>query len=96
MVGGFNKNEKIRKLKALGIRMDDEMERRIDHMCNMGSSIAQKNIEKGIAIGTEKGIAIGKAKELYDLFSAGLLSKEIALQRAGISEEEFFKIGSTQ
>lgn len=61
-------------------------------MCNAGTVI----LNDGIEIGKADGIKIGKIKELYDLVTDGILTLQQALQRAGVTEAEFFEIAKSK
>lgn len=53
-------------------------------MCNAGAAIYND------------GIRIGKIKELYALVADGFLTLEQALQRADVTESEFFEIAKSK
>ncbi len=51
----LSKEEKLEKLKNLGMRVDDRIEEGVVKMCNMGDYIEAKAIEKGMEQGISKG-----------------------------------------
>ena len=55
----LSKEEKLEKLKNLGMRVDDRIEEGVGKMCNMGDYIEAKAIKKGIEQGIEQGISKG-------------------------------------
>ena len=58
------KEEKLEKLRNLGMRVDDRIEEGVGKMCNMGDYIEAKAIKKGIEQGIERGMIIGKEREV--------------------------------
>ncbi len=55
----FSKEEKLEKLRNLGMRVDDRIEEGVEKMCNMGDYIEAKAIQRGIEQGIERGIEQG-------------------------------------
>ena len=49
----LSKEEKLEKLKNLGMRVDDRIEKGVGKMCNLGDYIEAKAIKKGMEIGRE-------------------------------------------
>ena len=60
----LSKKEKLKRLKNLGMRVDDRIEEGVEEMCNMGDYIEAKAIKKGIEQGIERGMIIGKEREV--------------------------------
>ena len=58
----LSKEEKLEKLKNLGMRVDDRIEKGVWKMCNMGDYIEAKAIKKGMEQGMEQGIEQGISK----------------------------------
>ena len=58
----LSKEEKLEKLKNLGMRVDDRIEEGVGKMCNMGDYIEAKAIKKGMEQGMEQGIEQGISK----------------------------------
>lgn len=58
----LSKEEKLEKLKNLGMRVDDRIEKGVWKMCNMGDYIEAKAIKKGMEQGMEQGIKRGISK----------------------------------
>jgi len=79
-------------LEELGIIPDESIERRLEDLCNAGTVI----LNDGIEIGKADGIKIGKIKELYSLVADGILTLQQALQRAEVTEAEFFEIAKSK
>ena len=58
-------------------------------MCTVLDEIETRGIEKGIKKGIEKGIEQGRDNTLISLVHDGLLSIEVAADRAGVTLDEF-------
>ena len=54
----LSKEEKLEKLKNLGMRVDDRIEEGVGKMCNMGDYIEAKAIKKGMLMGKEREVGI--------------------------------------
>ena len=54
----LSKEEKLEKLKNLGMRVDDRIEEGVGTMCNMGDYIEAKAIKKGMLMGKEREVGI--------------------------------------
>lgn len=65
-----------------------ELEERMRNMCNLADGIEARAMEKGM----EKGLAEGRMETLVTLVIDGLLDKEVAANRAGMSVESFDKL----
>ena len=52
------KEEKLEKLRNLGMRVDDRIEEGVGKMCNMGDYIEAKAIKKGMLMGKEREVGI--------------------------------------
>ena len=83
-------DEKIEKLKEeYDIVTTVELEGGLASMCNLSDYIEEIGIQKGIEQGMEKGIEKGYLQALFSLVKDGLLSVEIATERAKLPLEEF-------
>ena len=54
----LSKKEKLKRLKNLGMRVDDRIEEGVGKMCNMGDYIEAKAIKKGMLMGKEREVGI--------------------------------------
>lgn len=88
----FTKEEKLEKLEALGIKVEEDIEKGVATMCNLSDLIVEKGlrkgIEQGIAQGIEQGIAQGNIQ------GAKSMQKSIALNliALGYAQDEITKI----
>ena len=65
-----------------------ELEGGLAKMCNLSEYIEEKAMERGLKQGIEQGIQQGIVMELISLVKDGLLSLEVAAQRAKVTIEE--------
>lgn len=66
--------------KEYGIKMTDEIERRINIMCNLSEAILEKGMEKG------------QFQQLYELIQSGDISMERAAERKNMRVGDLQKI----
>lgn len=87
----IGKEQKIQKLKELGVHVDKKMESEVDKMDALNYGIFLKKEEQGEKRGEKKGEKKGKILTLSTLLKQGVITLPVALQNSGLSEEEFFQ-----
>lgn len=75
--------------KRYGMVMTQELERRVDDMCNLSEVLIENAILDGMEKGIEKGIEKGTFNTYVSLVKDGILSKEDAAKRLNMQPEEF-------
>ena len=83
----LSKEEKLEKLRNLGMRVDDRIEEGVGKMCNMGDYIEAKAIKKGM----EKGRAQGRAQGMAQGIERGLLmgkEREVGILRTQLEKKQ--------
>ena len=78
------KEEKLEKLRNLGMRVDDRIEEGVGKMCNMGDYIEAKAIKKGMEQGRAQGIELGIEQGI----SKGNEQAEIRFVRAQLEKKK--------
>ena len=93
----IGKAEKLKRMEESGIRLTDQVEEGVEHMCTYGEMLLTYGKEEGKAEGKVEGKAEGKVEE-RTLFALRMLRKQEPLEKireyTELSEEEILRLAN--
>ncbi len=60
------------------IPIEENLEREVNYMCNLGEGIEERALEKGIILGRNEGITVGEAILVKTMHKNGFTAEQIA------------------
>lgn len=91
----YRKNTLYRSVMNVIIKANEELFKEESDVCEAIIDLFRDEYDKGVEdakqLGVQMGVQQGALQQLISLVRDGLLSIEVAVQRSGLSEEEFQK-----
>lgn len=91
---GYHNNREntlYRSVMNVVIKANEELFREASGMCEAIVDLFRDEYDKGIEDAKQLGVQQGMLQQLVSLVKDGILTLEMAVQRSGMSEEEFKK-----